>query len=142
RLMVGALLPVSIWLSIARLTPDIFASRSSEWPWRVRSRFRFWPSRTGRSYSPLGKPDSSVLVSPATAGSAPAGRVSDEEDRSEPHRHEHHCRLQERLLMGVGRGAILNHLGPPHPATFLEVDDLRRLGCHHAPATLWTFLPV
>ena len=41
RLMVGTLLPVSIWLSMARLTPANFASRSKEWPWRVRRRFKF-----------------------------------------------------------------------------------------------------
>ena len=40
RLIVGTLLPVSIWLSIARLTPAILESRSREWPWRVRSRLR------------------------------------------------------------------------------------------------------
>ena len=41
RLMVGTLLPVSIWLSMARLTPASLARRSREWPWRVRSRFKF-----------------------------------------------------------------------------------------------------
>ena len=41
RLMVGTLLPVSIWLSMARLTPASLARRSRECPWRVRSRFKF-----------------------------------------------------------------------------------------------------
>ena len=35
--------------SIARLTPDNFASRSSEWPWRVRRRRRLRPTMTGSS---------------------------------------------------------------------------------------------
>jgi len=38
--IVGTLLPVSIWLSMARLTPASLARRSREWPCRVRRRFR------------------------------------------------------------------------------------------------------
>ena len=46
RLIVGALRPSSIWPSIARLTPEICARRSSEYPRRERSSRRLWPTHT------------------------------------------------------------------------------------------------
>ena len=48
-LIVGALCPSSIWPSIARDTPEICASRSSDKPRRVRRRRRFVPTRGARS---------------------------------------------------------------------------------------------
>ena len=50
-LMVGALCPSSICPSIARLTPEAFASRSSDNPRWPRSRRRFFPTTGARSWS-------------------------------------------------------------------------------------------
>ena len=47
--MLGTLFAVSIWPSMARLTPDNFDSRSREWPRLVRNRRRFAPTRADSS---------------------------------------------------------------------------------------------
>src|SRR5262249_15510427 len=64
-LIVGALWPSSIWPSIARDTPEIWASRSSDRPRRVRSRRRLAPTTGARSA------DSEA----ACAVGAPSGRA-------------------------------------------------------------------
>ena len=60
-LIVGVLLPSSIWLNIARLTPDARDNRSSESPRFLRSRRRLEPTTGVRSGDALDEATSSAL---------------------------------------------------------------------------------
>ena len=62
-MMVGVLLPVSICPSMARLTPESLARRSSECPRWVRNRLRFLPRIAGSSVET--SPGSSAPGEPA-----------------------------------------------------------------------------
>src|SRR5690242_8273367 len=123
--MVGALFPVSIWLSIARLTPDSLASRSSEWPCRVLSRLRLRPRMMGSSLrvSGVSGKGTSSAFSPVTAGSPCRLARSNEIDGHKPDRqpgdggkgrHHRHCH--------AARGRRL--LSEPRVSISLEIDHL------------------